>query len=142
MSAPNYADIMQSRTRTYCCSSPTNGYPSYSQRLNTQKARLNGTCCPYTSIESVTVTGGTNFTVGDLLRLNGGTAFGNESTLLRVTTVSLGAITGVVLISGGDYNVQPNTPYSVTVVRNVDSDASISGATTSIIWSTNTYCPC
>lgn len=147
MSAPNYADIMQRRTRVSCCSTPSNGYASYEQMLSTRKGRLTGECCPYEQITSVSVQspgGGTNFTVGDLLKPTGGKPYGSVPTLFRVASVS-GDITkkilSLTLISGGAYTVRPST-NTLSVVRSVIGGADPSGLNINITWSGTSICPC
>ena len=57
-------------------------------------------------------TGGTKYKIGDLLTVLGG-SFGVPATM-QVTTVSgTGAVTGVLVISGGSYTANPVNPVSV-----------------------------
>lgn len=65
-----------------------------------------------TKIATATVaTGGTGYTVGDVLTVAGGTGV---SATLTVATVSTGVITGVTITSVGAYTVNPSSPNSVT----------------------------
>jgi hypothetical protein len=73
------------------------------------------------------VSGGSGYTVGDLLTLVGGTFI--TPVILTVSTVSAGAVTGVAVASGGfgNYSVLPSTPASVT-------GGTGSGATFNLTW--------
>ena len=62
-----------------------------------------------TSIQS----GGTGYTVGDVLTVQGGTNTG-QSTTLTVTSVSGGVVTAVSITLYGSYTVAPTNPASVT----------------------------
>jgi hypothetical protein len=56
--------------------------------------------------------GGTGYTVGDVLTVVGGTTtFASQAT---VTTVSSGVITGITTSASGEYSVMPSSPASVT----------------------------
>jgi hypothetical protein len=137
---PNYSDINQRLTRQVCCGPTPNRYTSYSQKLNTMKARLNGNCCPYSSISLAYILGGSGFTGGDLLRLNGGAPYGTAPTIISISMVSgAGAITEVDLSSGGYYYTKPTAPYSLSVVRAgiTTSAPSLTGATIQLFWSDN-----
>ena len=62
---------------------------------------------------SPTITsGGTGYTVGDLLTFVGGTFTGSSNA--TVTTVSSGVITGITYTNYGQYTVLPTNPISVT----------------------------
>jgi hypothetical protein len=63
------------------------------------------------AIQSGTATTGA-YVVGDVLTVSGGTAY--FAAKLRVTAVSGGNITGVVVHEGGSYSVNPTNPVSVT----------------------------
>ena len=56
--------------------------------------------------------GGAGYTAGDTLTVSGGTPI--EAVELTVTTVSAGAITGVVISNAGLYGSTPTNPVSVT----------------------------
>jgi len=56
-------------------------------------------------------TGGTGYSVSDVLTVSGGT--GTAATL-TVTSVSGGVVTGVSITNAGDYSVNPTNPVSVT----------------------------
>ena len=57
--------------------------------------------------------GGTGYTVGDVLSIVGGTPTGATATA-TVTTVSSGVITGISVTTGSNYSVLPSNPVSVT----------------------------
>ena len=77
----------------------------------------------------VITSGGTGYTVGDVLTLVGGT-FSSAATL-TVSTVSTGVVTGVTVSNFGTYTVLPTNPISVT-------GGTGSGATFSPTWGVNT----
>jgi hypothetical protein len=77
-------------------------------------------------ITSVAVNaGGTGYVVGDVLTVQGGTYA--VQAVLRVTSVSAGAVTGVSVQEEGNYSVTPTNPAAVT-------GGSGSGATFTITW--------
>jgi hypothetical protein len=57
--------------------------------------------------------GGTGYTVGDVLSIVGGTPTGATATA-TVSTVSSGVITGISVTTGSNYSVLPSNPVSVT----------------------------
>lgn len=63
-------------------------------------------------INAVIVAGGTGYTVNDTLTVSGGT-FVTAATL-NVDSVSGGVITGVSVVTNGEYTAQPTNPVSVT----------------------------
>jgi hypothetical protein len=75
------------------------------QATATAQVVINGV----TSIAS----GGTGYTVGDVLTVSGGTA-PSQTTQLTVATVSSGVITSVTITRFGTYTVTPTNPASVT----------------------------
>jgi len=77
----------------------------------------------------VITSGGTGYTVGNVLTLVGGT-FSSAATL-TVSTVSSGVVTGVTVSNFGTYTVLPTNPISVT-------GGTGSGATFSPTWGVNT----
>jgi len=78
-----------------------------------------------TSSTSVS-SGGTGYTVGDVLTVSGGT-YATQSQF-TVATVSAGVITGITITTAGSYSVVPSSPASVT-------GGTGSGATLSMLWS-------
>jgi hypothetical protein len=60
----------------------------------------------------VITSGGTGYTVNDVLTVTGGTS--TTTAQLTVTTVSGGVITGVSILNAGVYSVAPSNPASVT----------------------------
>ena len=63
------------------------------------------------SVSSI-ASGGTGYTVGNVLTVVGGTF--SSATSIRVDTVSSGVITAATLTNGGTYTVIPSNPASVT----------------------------
>jgi hypothetical protein len=58
--------------------------------------------------------GGTGYTIGDVLTIVGGTTPTSFPAQATVTTVSGGVITGISTSASGDYSVMPSTPANVT----------------------------
>lgn len=70
--------------------------------------------------------GGTGYDVGDVVRAAGGTvAVTGSEAEMRVTAVSGGVITALVVHEGGSYTSNPSSPNSVTTVTGTGSGASI-----------------
>lgn len=65
------------------------------------------------------VSGGTGYTVGDILDVSGGTF--DFRVKIRVTSVSSGVITGAVISEGGSYTSNPTNPVAVTGPGNDDA---------------------
>lgn len=63
--------------------------------------------------------GGTGYAVGDIVTVTGGTF--DFVAKLRVTTVSGGVVTGVVVSEGGSYTSNPSNPVAVTGPGNDDA---------------------
>jgi len=63
-------------------------------------------------IKAVINTGGTGYTVDDILTISGGTS--SVAAQVKVTAVSSGVITGVTIETPGGYSINPNNPASVT----------------------------
>ncbi len=70
-------------------------------------------------------TGGTGYTVNDVLTLSGGSA--TIAATLKVNTVASGVVTSVSVLSFGDYQTAPPDPVSVT-------GGTGTGATFRIVW--------
>lgn len=68
---------------------------------------------PAQAFGAVVTTGGSGYSVGDVLTVTGGQ--GSVPTELTVTTVSAGAITGVSISNAGSYTTPPTNPVSVDV---------------------------
>ena len=86
-----------------------------------------GSATAIIGLGSVALTsGGTGYTVGDVLTIAGGTS--NTKAQVQVTTVSSGVITGFTIYNFGDYTAGPANPASVT-------GGFGAGATFTITWS-------
>jgi hypothetical protein len=93
------------------------GYTSFPSVTITAPTTTGGvqataTCTLYSVSAPAINSGGTGYTVNDVLTLSGGT-FTSASTF-TVTTVSSGVITGLSLTTTGNYTARPTTPASVT----------------------------
>ncbi len=60
------------------------------------------------------VSGGTGYTVGDILDVTGGTVVSSLSITLEVTSVAAGVIDGIRIFNCGAYSAQPGNPVAVT----------------------------
>jgi hypothetical protein len=110
---------------------------SYSVRDRKIRSLATG-CCPWWTVTSISVSGGSGYTVGSTLSLNGGEPV-DKPLLVRVTTVNGGgAITGVEINYAGRYYQKSSAPYTLTLLTGSGSSASVS----SVTWSANQVCPC
>lgn len=78
------------------------------------------------------VSGGTGYTVNDVLTVTGGTFLGGTAQQLRVTAVSGGVITAVTAVNFPTYTVLPTNPVSVT-------GGTGTGATFNLTWSVYSF---
>lgn len=74
--------------------------------------------------------GGTGYAVGDVFKLQGGTALSPAT--FKVTGQTGGAVTSVAMLSAGDYETLPSNPVST-----VASTGSGSGLTLALAWVNN-----
>ena len=76
------------------------------------------------------VSGGTGYTVGDVLTVSGGTLYSSFPVKLNVTAVSSGVITAITVNQYGGYTALPTNPVSVT-------GGTGTGATFTVLWGVN-----
>jgi hypothetical protein len=87
--------------------------PSVSISAPTTAGGVQATVSAYLRIFGETLTsGGTGYTVNDIITFVGGTGISTAS--YRVTSVSVGVITGISLNTAGGYTTVPSNPISVT----------------------------
>ena len=65
-------------------------------------------------IAAAIVSGGTGYTIGDILTVSGGTVVNSLVATLEVLSVAAGVIDGVRVFNTGAYSAQPGNPVAVT----------------------------
>lgn len=84
---------------------------------------------PFRLVGAAVDGGGTGYSVGDQLSLDGGTVGAEGSAVVQVATETAGVITGLSGVHGGGYFVKPTNPVSTTPLTGTGS-----GATITVTW--------
>lgn len=79
--------------------------------------------------------GGSGYTVGDLLRINGGTTVGGHTAAVEVLTTSGGAVATVRIARGGAYTANPGTGASTTAETGSGTGCTITTTIAATGWS-------
>ena len=118
------------------CADTVPGPTDYAVRGRRIRSLATG-CCGTWAIVDITVTGGANYAVGDLLQLVGGVPIA-KPLLVRVSAVDgSGGITGIVIVYPGQYSQKPVAPYTMTRLSGSGTGSLI----VTISWTETCPCP-
>lgn len=106
-------------------------YRDYEAYTRAMRARITKRCCPVQCVATADLSGGTGYTNGTLLQLQGGETKNNSPTLLQVFVDGSGNVTLSVYFAG-QYTVVPDAPYTFTVYSGTGT-----GGTLTVTWSGN-----
>lgn len=110
------------------CESAIPCYRDYDTYTRAMRARINKRCCSVQCVATADLIGGTEYTNGTLLQLQGGQTKNNSSTLLQVFIDGSGnSILSVYY--AGQYTVLPDAPYTFTVYEGTGN-----GGTLTLTW--------
>jgi hypothetical protein len=128
---PNQGERADAQHICQCPCACTGCSPAFTSALNRTRqtrALISGSCCQEIPVGVVIINGGTDYAVGDLLQVQGGTPL-EQPALFRVSSVGVGGvITDLQLIYGQPYRILPESD-TLTVYT-----GSGIGGTFTVIW--------